>query len=212
MTTTLRVAHLLHGCRTLGPGSRSVVWVRGCSRRCPGCIASPILDDGPALVLEATELVDRVLATEDEGVTFSGGEPFEQAQAVAEVATALHAAGRSVMVYTGHTLAQLRADPRPAVAALLGVTDILVDGPFEIAHQGDHLWRGSANQRIHLLSSRYRGTVDPDEQTGVGVEVRVDADGRLFWAGVPPAGFVASLRRAAAERGVILSDNGGVWS
>lgn len=212
MTSNLRIAHLVHGCRTLGPGSRTVVWVRGCSRRCPGCIASPILEDGPALVLKAAELVVRVLRSEDEGVTFSGGEPLEQAQAVAEVAAALQAAGRSVMVYTGHDLAELRAEPRPAVAALLSVTDILVDGPFEIAHQGDYLWRGSANQRIHLLSPRYRGSLELDRQPGVGVEVRVDADGRVFWAGVPPEGFAASLRRAAAERGLILSDNGGVWS
>ncbi len=208
----IRVAHLIHGCRTLGPGSRTVVWVRGCARRCPGCIAAPILDDGPALDLLADELVALVLATADEGVTFSGGEPFEQAAALVHAAVALRDAGRSVMVYTGNTLPELRAHPEPAVARLLAATDILVDGPFELAHQADLLWRGSSNQRIHLLSSRYPGASGPVDLPGVGVEVRVDDTGHLFWAGVPPAGFVAGLRQAAQERGIRLADSNGVWA
>jgi len=206
------VAHMIHGCRTLGPGRRTVVWVRGCSRRCPDCIASSVRDDGPALLLDPAEFVACVLATEDEGVTFSGGEPFDQAPAVAEAASALCASGRSVMVYSGRTLVELQDDPDPSVAALLSVTDILVDGPFETARQRDLLWRGSSNQRIHLLSSRYRGIAIRNDQPGVGVEVRLDAEGRLFWAGVPPVGFVANMRRAADERGVILSTDGGVWA
>ena len=87
-----------------------------------------------------------------------------------------------------------------------------MDGPFETTRESDLLWRGSSNQQIHFLSSRYQGTAMPSEQPGVGVELRLDAEGRLFWAGVPPAGFVASLRHAADERGVILSANGGVWA
>ena len=212
MTSTLRIAHLLHGCRTLGPGARTVVWVRGCARRCLGCIAAPILGDGPTLDLRAEELIEAVLATRDEGATFSGGEPFEQASALSQVAVALREAGRSIMAYTGNTLPELQAHPDPSVGALLAATDILVDGTFELSQQADLLWRGSSNQRVHLLSSRYQGIAVQNEQPGVGVEVRVDDAGHLFWAGVPPVGFVASLHRAAKGRGINLAATKGVWA
>lgn len=208
----LRVAHLIHGCTTLGPGARTVVWVRGCARRCPGCVAAPILDEGAALQITAEELVSRVLATPDEGVTLSGGEPFEQAGALLPVARALQAAGRSVMIYSGHTLDQLRAHPDPQVARLLAAADVLVDGPFEQGQRADLLWRGSANQQIHLLTARYQHLAAELGRPGLGVEVRVDREGRLFWAGVPPVGFVAGLRQAAENRGIILASNGDVWA
>lgn len=152
------------------------------------------------------------MSTPDEGVTFSGGEPFEQAAALAPVARALQVAGRSVMVYTGHTVAELRTHPDPDVVKLLAASDILVDGTFEQSQQADLLWRGSANQQVHLLTPRYQHLASELSRPGLGVEVRVDGEDRLFWAGVPPVGFVASLRRAAENRGIILASNGDVWA
>ncbi len=208
----VRVAHMLQGCRTLGPGARSVVWVRGCARRCPGCIASPILDDGPSLVLRPDELAARLLATADEGVTFSGGEPFEQAQALAAVGHVLRASGRSVMVYSGFTLDELRSSSDAGVQALLDVTDVLVDGPFERERQADLLWRGSSNQRVHLLTARYAHIASSLDAAGAGVELRVDSEAGLFWAGVPERDFVGQLRRAAEPFGIILTGREGVWA
>ena len=208
----VRIAHLLHGCHTLGPGCRTVVWVRGCTRRCPGCIAAPILAEGPALELTPVALAARVLESRDEGVTFSGGEPFEQAEGVARAARMLREAGRSVMVYSGFTLEELQAGQVAWAEALLSQTDLLVDGPFEVTRQVDLLWRGSSNQRVHLLTPRHRDLVGTLDRPGAGVEVRTDPEGRLFWAGIPPAGFVHGLRRAAESRGIELSVHGGVWA
>ena len=211
--TTLRIAHLLHGCTTLGPGRRTVFWVRGCARRCPGCIATPILHDGPSLVLDTNDAAARILgATDDEGATFSGGEPFEQADALAAVAGGLQRSGRSVMVYTGFTLEELRASASPGAHALLAATDILVDGPFVREEQRDLLWRGSANQRVHLLTPRYSHLAPDLDAPGVGVELRLDRESNLFWAGVPSPEFPARLRRAGAERGILLTGHEGVWA
>lgn len=211
--TSLRVAHLLHGCTTLGPGRRTVLWVRGCARRCPGCIATPILDDGPSLELDTDDAVARVLGSSGEdGATFSGGEPFEQAEALAAVAVRLQDSGRSVMVYTGFTLQELRSSTRPGVDALLGATDILVDGPFLREQQRDLLWRGSANQRVHLLTPRYAHLAPHLDAPGVGVELRLDRESNLFWAGVPSPEFPARLRQAGADRGILLTGHEGVWA
>lgn len=209
----LRIAHLLHGCTTLGPGRRTVLWVRGCARRCPGCIAAPILDDGPTLLLDADDAAERILAAgDDDGATFSGGEPFEQAEVLAKVASRLQAAGRSIMVYTGFTLDELRDSARPGVGALLAATDILVDGPYVREQQRDLLWRGSANQRVHLLTPRYAHLAPHLDAPGVGVELRLDRESNLFWAGVPSPDFTSRLRRAVADRGILLTGHEGVWA
>lgn len=209
----VRVAHMLHGCTTLGPGRRTVLWVRGCARRCPGCIAAPILDDGPSLMLEVEDAVARIMAsTDEEGVTFSGGEPFEQADVLSEVASRIQHAGRSVMVYTGFTLPELRASESRGASALLAATDILVDGPFAREEQRDLLWRGSANQRVHLLTARYAHLAPYLDAPGVGVELRLDRQSKLFWAGVPSPDFPAQLRQAGSDRGILLTGHEGVWA
>lgn len=164
-------------------------------------------------MLDPDAAAQRILeAPGEEGATFSGGEPFEQADALAAVADRLQSAGVSVMVYTGFTLGELRASPDPGVAALLAATDILVDGPFVLEQQADLLWRGSANQRVHLLTPRYAHLAATLDSPGVGVELRLDRESNVFWAGVPSSDFSARLRRAGASRGMLLTGHEGVWA
>ena len=116
------------------------------------------------------------------------------------------------MVYTGFTLDELRASQDADVQALLNRTDILVDAPFEAGMQADLLWRGSSNQKIHLLSqdvAHLRASLDAP---GVGVELRIGVDAELFWAGVPTKDFVGQLRQAAERRGITLNGQPGVWA
>jgi anaerobic ribonucleoside-triphosphate reductase activating protein len=108
-----------------------------------------------------------------EGVTLLGGEPLAHAAGAAALARELRARGLTVMVFSGFTLEEARRMPDPAVAELLALTDILVDGPYlrdqpETARR----WIGSANQRIHFLSDRYRAD-DPRWQQRNTLEVRL---------------------------------------
>lgn len=208
----VRIAHMIHGCRTLGPGRRTVIWVRGCARRCPGCVATPILGEGPSLDLTPEQLAEVILASGDEGVTFSGGEPFEQALALAHLARLLRAQGLSVLTYSGFTLEELRSDPTPGALALLTMTDILIDGPFDVSCQANRLWRGSDNQRLHLLSARHPELAASIDGPGVGVELRFDPEGRLFWAGVPPVAFQTQLQQGARVHGIEILGQQGVWA
>src|SRR5690606_38213583 len=91
-----------------------------------------------------------------------GGEPFAQAEALADVARRVREqAGLSAMVFTGYTLEQLRAAQRPDWDALLGATDLLVDGLY-VREQFEtrRRWIGSANQRAHFLTDRYARLAD----------------------------------------------------
>jgi anaerobic ribonucleoside-triphosphate reductase activating protein len=175
------VARFLASTRAEGPGERTAVWVQGCAIRCPGCFNPHLWTFRGGRPTPSDELAARVLAAGTSGLTLLGGEPFDQAAALAKVAATVQAAGRSVMTFTGYTTAQLdravglgRAD----VAALLAGTDLLVAGPY-LADRIDAArpWVGSTNQEFVLLTRRFPHLLDELTATPDRVEVTVDADG-----------------------------------
>ena len=134
-----------------GPGLRCVVFVQGCSHHCPGCQNPQPWPSEGGTEVTPMELRDRIAATElDTGVTFSGGEPFSQADALADLAELLHPR-YDIACYTGYVFEGLleRAKRDDGVRRLLENIDILVDGPYLQARRDRLLlFRGSDNQRI----------------------------------------------------------------
>jgi anaerobic ribonucleoside-triphosphate reductase activating protein len=104
------------------------------------------------------QVVASILGVEGaEGVTFSGGEPFEQAVQLAAVARQVRALRDiGVVCYSGFTLDQLRSNGVAGADELLEQVDLLIDGPFDSARAAPLRWRGSDNQRLHFLTARYR--------------------------------------------------------
>jgi anaerobic ribonucleoside-triphosphate reductase activating protein len=188
--------------------------VRGCSRRCPGCIAGPILSPARDPGLSVLEVAERLLAwPEIDGLTFSGGEPFEQAEALTELCSLIRVRrDLSIMSYTGYTLAELRASHNPAHHRLLDQLDLLIDGPFVESLRTDLLWRGSANQKIHLLTPRHAELEHHFDEPGAGIEIHVRPDGGLFWAGVPERRFQLELTRLLEHHGITLTEKEGIWT
>lgn len=159
MSTRLRMSHLAYPVTALGPGRRLALWVAGCPLRCPGCITPELQPIGAGRPIPIARLAAHVLKLPMalQGVTLTGGEPFAQARALADL-WALLAAARpawDLLVFSGHRLAELQARGVSS-AALLGCTDILIDGPYRRTRQIIHPLRASANQRIHYLSKRGR--------------------------------------------------------
>jgi anaerobic ribonucleoside-triphosphate reductase activating protein len=146
-----------------GPGCRAVIWVQGCARECPGCFntASWSFDINELVTIE--HLVERILANpRNQGVTFSGGEPFWQAPALAEVARQVKAKGLSVMSFTGFTLERLQSPYAPAGAQdLLDQLDILIDGPFIQAQavNSPDSPVSSRNQRVHIFNPAFESAI-----------------------------------------------------
>ena len=220
--TNLRIHHWISNVRdTLGPGLRSVVWVQGCTLKCPGCMVPETwaaeggqIVDPEALLAEmlantqteqeAGRGLDREIA-EVEGITVSGGEPTEQPEAVAKLLAAAQRAGKNTWVYSGYRLEELAARNDPAVDLLLAHTDVLVDGRYEVGRAGTLAWRGSQNQRILRLSERIPASAISVEPT-CRVEVRLNDVGELLVIGVPPPGFLKNLRGSLAARNVHLSN------
>lgn len=184
----LNVAMVVPRTGAEGPGERFALWVQGCPKRCPGCCNPEFLRFSGGTPREVSELVSEILASHVEGVSLLGGEPFAQAPELARLAEAVRAEGLSVMVYTGYTLAELRAADAPTgAAALLAHTDLLVDGQYEQARRTtSRRWIGSDNQVLHFLSSRY-DPADPQFSEPNTVELRL-VGGRIVLNGWPVNG------------------------
>jgi anaerobic ribonucleoside-triphosphate reductase activating protein len=98
------------------------------------------------------------------------------AAGAAALARAARGLGLSVMVFTGYTLEEARLLPDPAVAALLELTDILVDGPYRRdLPETRRRWIGSSNQRVHFLSGRCSAD-DPRWLSSNTLEIRLEGD------------------------------------
>lgn len=139
-----------------GPGSRAVVWVQGCLRECPGCFNPDSWSFEINQLISVKTLAEQILEnSNNEGVTFSGGEPFWQAPALAALARIVKAAGLNVMSFTGFRLEELRSPYAPAGAQdLLDQLDILVDGPYvqSLAVHSPDSPVASSNQRVHIFN------------------------------------------------------------
>jgi anaerobic ribonucleoside-triphosphate reductase activating protein len=193
----LTIASTHATCDVLGPGRRFVVWVQGCGIGCRSCVSPQWIPFSGGVAVTVAELADRIVTEAADGVTFSGGEPFAQADALADLVALVRAERDiSVMSYSGYTIEHLRRHGTPGQHRLLDALDILIDGPYLEHRQAALRWRGSANQRLHLLTARHADLAgDPDDSAGLQFEVGADLSVR--WLGVPP---VAGLRRHLEEQ------------
>lgn len=148
----LRVAGIVEESFVDGPGIRFTVFVQGCPHRCPGCHNPQTHAYEGGFWVEVGSLLARMEENPLlDGLSLSGGEPFEQAEPLAELAEGVQARGYDVMTWSGYTFEFLLAhrDERPGWRRLLDASDVLVDGPFLIAQRSLGLpCRGSRNQRI----------------------------------------------------------------
>ncbi|MBO3460049.1 radical SAM protein [Aetokthonos hydrillicola Thurmond2011] len=167
-----------------GPGSRAVVWVQGCLRECPGCFNPESWSFEMNQLRTIDSLAEKILSNpRNQGVTFSGGEPFWQAPALASLASKVKAAGLNVMSFTGFTLEQLQAEYAPAGSKdLLAQLDILIDGPYveSLAVNSPNSPVSSSNQRVHVFNPAFK---DQITWASDQIEVHIFQDGSRLITG-----------------------------
>ncbi|GET39316.1 4Fe-4S single cluster domain-containing protein [Microseira wollei] len=167
-----------------GPGCRAVVWVQGCKRECAGCFNPASWSFEINQLIAVDELAEQILSNpRNSGVTFSGGEPFLQATALAQLAKKLKAAGLNVMSFSGYTLPELQGENAPEGAReLLEQLDILVDGPYveSLAINSPDSPVSSRNQRVRVLNPAFE---DKITWASDQVEIHIFKDGTRLITG-----------------------------
>ena len=178
----LRVFKILKNTKVEGPEKRYCIWVQGCSHHCKGCQAPHTWSHSAGTLIKVDSIIKDIKSQKEiEGVTFLGGEPFEQAQALGIIAEEVKQLGLGVLCFTGGYIENLQQDTNNK--KLLDNIDLLIDGPFEIDKLDySRPWCGSSNQRYHFLTDRYNKSIL--EKYKNKVEINISKNGVVFLNGM----------------------------
>lgn len=167
-----------------GPGKRFCIWVQGCSKHCKGCFAKETWDFNTGIKYSVEDLFAMIKSENNiEGVTFLGGEPFEQVRELSALSKLIKQENLSIVCFTGLLYEELKNKNDKYINAFLDNIDLLIDGGFEQENFDlSRPWVGSSNQRYIFLTKRY------NEQEIMRyknkVEMRIDSEGRLVINGM----------------------------
>lgn len=148
----VRLAGIIYESLVNGPGMRRVFFAQGCKHNCKGCHNEDSHDFNGGEEMDIDELIEDVKDNPIlRGVTFSGGDPFEQADKFAYMAKKIKELGLNIWCYSGYTFEEIIDNSKHSEqwTDLINNIDVLIDGRFEIDKMRDGLkFRGSTNQRI----------------------------------------------------------------
>ena len=149
MSNRLYIMDIIDGTVVDGPGFRLSIYCAGCEHKCKGCHNPQSWEMANGKEMDVEEILQAVKDS-PWNVTFSGGDPFFQAEGFAELARRIKAeTSKTIWCYTGYTLEALKEENDPWKMELLRNIDVLVDGPFIQGLRDEQLrFRGSSNQRI----------------------------------------------------------------
>lgn len=188
---------------TLGPGRRIGIWFQGCSIRCPGCISADTWGPGHRR-LSLKQLLEQITPWlhEAEGITISGGEPFDQFDALRSLLEGLRRLSKlDILVYSGYSLEQL---DEPLLQTK-GLIDALISDPYIEPLSQTMALRGSDNQRLSLLTPLGRARLGHYERqlepTDKGLDLMFDESGSVWMAGIPRRDDLLRLRDLLHEQG-----------
>jgi len=206
----LRIFRRQSPVRVLGPYQRAVIWVQGCDWGCRGCIVPESWSKTVGELVSLEDLQAWILAQpEIEGITFSGGEPMLQTDALTELVDRVRQErDLGVVCYTGFSRQRLEAQGTLAQRALLSRVDLLIDGLYRENQHGNLLWRGSSNQGLHLLTERYRtvlATMLARGDVSAGLEFVSSTERELYFTGVPEqVGFRSAFEAKLQSKGILV--------
>ena len=198
----------------LGPGRRIGLWVQGCTIGCHGCVSQDTWPSDPSKTIAVRDLLawcKRVASAGLDGITISGGEPFQQPEGLRALLEGLHAWRRAakldfdLLCYSGYPLKTLERKH----AKLLALLDAVIPEPYVDHLPQGHVWRGSSNQPLVPLSergrARYADHVDAtSDATGKRMQAAIEG-GRVWMIGIPGRGDMAQVEALCASRGLALS-------
>ncbi len=175
-----KVHHILKNTKVEGPDTRYCIWFQGCSKHCPGCWAKDTWDINKGIKYTTENIINDILNTKNiEGVTFLGGEPFEQFDALFEIAHAVHNNNLGTLCFTGKNYSEIKEK----YSKILPYLDLLIDGGFEEKNKDfSRPWVGSSNQNYYFLSDRYKEEIIKEYKNKI--EINIKKNGAIFINGM----------------------------
>lgn len=197
----------------LGPGKRIGIWLQGCSIGCKGCVSTDTWAPDPHRAMAVPDLLAwcrRTAGNGLDGITLSGGEPFDQPAPLRALLQGLHGWRKQsgmdfdILCYSGYPLKTLQ-QKHPALLELL---DAIIPEPYAESLPLGKLWRGSSNQSLVPLSPRGAERFAPfleESVSGNGKQMQVAVEGGRIWMiGIPERGDMARLEALCLSRGLSL--------
>lgn len=200
---------------TLGPGTRAGIWTQGCTIGCDGCLSRDTWDADPRTEAPVEVVLGWLesLSGPVDGITISGGEPFQQPTAVTELLHGIHAwRGETpvdILIFSGYTYSRLSRVTESR--EILELCDAVVAGPYIDRRNDGSPLRGSSNQRLVPLTDlgreRYEAPLDVAAAPEQGKHIQVSVDDgpegrRVYYIGIPRRGDMEQLSSALERAGV----------
>jgi len=175
----MQIYKILQNTMVEGPGNRFCIWVQGCKKHCKGCFATDTWDFGKGEKYSVKEIFELIKKQKNiEGVTFLGGEPFEQAKELYQLAKLIKNENLSLLCFSGYTYEELKQKNNKYINKLLAQIDLLIDGGFELNNFDlSRPWVGSSNQKFIYLTDRYNEKELNKYKNKV--EMRLNSNGEL---------------------------------
>ncbi len=198
----------------LGSGRRLAIWVQGCSLGCPGCINPELWDATRGRKVEVFGLAQMIqeIAHNFDGITITGGEPFDQYEALMVFTSFIKQETRlDTLVFSGYTLAELQSKfPDNLFTRAI---NYLIDGRYQRDLHADDQLRGSSNQQLYRFSkSSANGAADYARDSKIEQldfwkatghwALKIDENKQAFMSGIPRRDDMEYLARRLADSGI----------
>ena len=203
MVLTVGISRIHFPVTTLGPGRRLGIWFQGCSLRCEGCISVDTWATAKTLIpIEQLMMKLSSYLPLIDGITISGGEPFDQFEALLAIVVQLREKTKvDILVYTGYSV----EDITDQLQQIKPYIDVLISDPFQRQSSQTLRLRGSDNQRLHCFTSQavekfayYQQAVTTEDKV---LDVMFDAEGVVWFAGIPRRDDFVKLQTLLKQQG-----------
>ncbi|WP_220679224.1 4Fe-4S single cluster domain-containing protein [Frischella sp. Ac48] len=200
---TVGISRIHFPVTTLGPGRRLGIWFQGCSLRCEGCISVDTWATAKTLIpIEQLMMKLSSYLPLIDGITISGGEPFDQFEALLAIVVQLRERTKvDILVYTGYAV----EDITDQLQQIKPYIDVLISDPFQRQSSQTLRLRGSDNQRLHCFTSQavekfayYQQAVTTEDKV---LDVMFDAEGVVWFAGIPRRDDFVKLQTLLKQQG-----------
>lgn len=200
----------------LGHGRRLGIWLQGCSIGCKGCVSKDTWSFDRSTAVSIGSFLDWAKSTcgmNFDGVTVSGGEPFDQADSLEILLQGIHrwfdslptteSIPKDIICYSGYPLKRIEKNH----AGILRLIDVLISEPF-VERRSTAYLRGSDNQKMSLLTPLAQ-TRYPKEFLTKNVQkmqIKIDSENRMWAIGIPERHLMESMQQDLQEQGMTIGD------